>query len=74
MKRRGLVMFPAAALAFATVAAAQQSGPLSVGTAAPDFALAGATKDGVLPKAMHLKDFRGQTVVLAFFYKARTKG
>jgi peroxiredoxin Q/BCP len=41
---------------------------------APDFTLKGSTKDGLLPKPIHLADFRGQTVVLAFFPKARTKG
>jgi len=48
--------------------------PLAVGDEAPDFTLPAATKDGVSPKAAKLKDFRGQTVVLAFFYKARTGG
>ena len=45
-----------------------------VGEMAPDFTLKGSTKDGLLPKPIHLADFRGQTVVLAFFPKARTKG
>lgn len=45
-----------------------------VGDIAPDFTLPGSTKDGLLPKPIHLADFRGQTVVLAFFPKARTKG
>ncbi len=45
-----------------------------VGELAPDFTLKGSTKDGLLPKPIHLADFRGQTVVLAFFPKARTKG
>ena len=45
-----------------------------VGDFAPDFTLKGSTKDGLLPKPIHLADFRGQTVVLAFFPKARTKG
>jgi hypothetical protein len=45
-----------------------------VGTMAPDFALSGATRYGVLRDSIHLSDFRGKTVVLAFFYKARTKG
>jgi peroxiredoxin Q/BCP len=51
----------------------QDSGP-KVGDLAPDFTLKGATKDGLLAKPVHLADFRGQTVVLAFFPKARTKG
>jgi peroxiredoxin Q/BCP len=41
---------------------------------APDFAVAGATRYGVLRDSVRLSDFRGQTVVLAFFPKARTKG
>ncbi len=48
--------------------------PLAVGAEAPDFALSAATQNGVSPQAAKLKDFRGQTVVLAFFYKARTGG
>lgn len=46
----------------------------AVGTVAPDFALPGATRYGVLRNPIHLSDFKGKTVVLAFFYKARTKG
>jgi peroxiredoxin Q/BCP len=45
-----------------------------VGAMAPDFALSGATRYGLLARAVKLSDFRGQTVVLAFFPKARTKG
>jgi len=48
--------------------------PLAVGAPAPDFALPGATRFGVLSQPVHLSDFRGKTVVLAFFYEARTKG
>ena len=67
-----------AALGLGSGAVAQekptQPTPIAVGTTAPDFALKGATKDGVLPDPVKLSDYRGQTVVLAFFYKARTKG
>jgi peroxiredoxin Q/BCP len=45
-----------------------------VGLAAPDFSLAGATRFGTLRNPVKLSDYRGQTVVLAFFPKARTKG
>jgi thioredoxin-dependent peroxiredoxin len=45
-----------------------------VGTLAPDFALPGATRYGTLRDSVRLSDFRGKTVVLAFFYRARTKG
>lgn len=48
--------------------------PLAVGSQAPDFTLAGATRYGVLSRPVHLSDFKGKTVVLAFFYEARTKG
>jgi len=48
--------------------------PLAIGTAAPDFTLPGATRYGVLRTPIHLSDFKGRTVVLAFFYKARTRG
>jgi thioredoxin-dependent peroxiredoxin len=48
--------------------------PLEVGAVAPDFALSGATRYGVLKEPVHLSEFKGKTVVLAFFFKARTKG
>lgn len=41
---------------------------------APDFTIAGATRYGLLRDSVRLSDFRGQTVVLAFFIRARTKG
>jgi cytochrome oxidase Cu insertion factor (SCO1/SenC/PrrC family) len=53
--------------------AAQQQSP-EVGAMAPDFTVTGATRYGLLAKPVHLSDFRGKTVVLAFFYNARTKG
>ena len=48
--------------------------PLEVGAVAPDFTLSGATRYGVLKNPIHLSDFKGKTVVLAFFFKARTRG
>lgn len=53
---------------------AQQSPPLEIGAVAPDFSLPGATRYGVLADPVRLSDYKGKTVVLAFFYKARTKG
>jgi peroxiredoxin len=53
---------------------AQQSPPLEIGAVAPDFSLPGATRYGVLAKPVRLSDLRGKTVVLAFFFKARTSG
>ncbi len=48
--------------------------PLEVGTEAPAFALPGATAEGMTPELVQLSDFEGKTVVLAFFFKVRTKG
>ena len=71
-----------AALILATVAsagAAQEPAaavppPPAVGQVAPDFSLPGATRYGLLASPVKLSDFRGKTVVIAFFYQARTKG
>jgi hypothetical protein len=52
---------------------APPAGP-AVGDPAPDFSLTAATRYGLLREPVRLSDLRGQTVVLAFFYKARTKG
>jgi AhpC/TSA family len=63
------------ALALAAVPLAAQSGSYpAVGQPAPDFSLAAATRQGVRLNPVRLGDYRGKTVVLAFFYKARTKG
>jgi len=48
--------------------------PLALGTMAPDFALVGATRYGILQDTIRLTQFRGKTVVLAFFFRARTSG
>jgi peroxiredoxin Q/BCP len=48
--------------------------PLEVGAVAPDFAMPGATRFGTLKNPVRLSDFKGKTVVLAFFFKARTRG
>lgn len=45
-----------------------------VGEMAPDFEFTGITRYGKLANPQKLSDFRGQTVVLAFFPKARTRG
>ena len=55
-------------------AGAQESGLLAVGEMAPDFALPGATRYGVLDQPVQLSDYRGETVVLAFFFRVRTRG
>ena len=66
----GAVVWAATA---APAVAQQEQGP-GVGQPAPDFALVAATSAGVAKAPVSLKDFKGKTVVLAFFYKARTKG
>lgn len=55
-------------------ARAQDSIPLTVGQPAPDFVLPVATREGVGKDPLRLSELKGQTVVLAFFYQARTKG
>ncbi len=78
MKRVTLALAVALLAGAAPAAGAQEAPkgpePLQVGAAAPDFALPGATRYGVLRNPIRLSDFKGKTVVLAFFYKARTKG
>jgi thioredoxin-dependent peroxiredoxin len=75
MSRLSLALtLPLVAALAAPAAPAQEPAPLEVGATAPDFTLPGATRYGVLKAPVHLSDFKGKTVVLAFFYKARTKG
>ena len=79
---RRAIALAAVALLAATSANAQQQQPAAapktpppaVGVMAPDFSLPGATRYGVLQKPASLSDYRGKTVVLAFFFRARTKG
>lgn len=54
-------------------AAQPEPGP-KVGDVAPDFSLRGATRAGLLAAPVSLAKFKGQTVVVAFFPKARTTG
>ncbi len=75
-----LVLGLALAASAAAPARAQQPVPADVmptpevGTMAPDFTISGGTRYGLLKNPIRLADFRGKTVVLAFFYRARTKG
>jgi hypothetical protein len=69
----------AAVLAVAAPMAEAQEGPavpepLEVGAMAPDFSIPGATRHGVLAEPVTLKEYEGKTVVLAFFFRARTRG
>lgn len=72
-----LMLAALAALAAAPVAAQEPvpaTPPLEIGAVAPDFTLPGATRYGVLREPVRLSDFKGKTVVLAFFFRARTRG
>jgi len=71
---RPLVLLMLAVLAAPALAQEPATPPLDVGAVAPDFTMPGATRYGVLAQPIHLADFKGKTVVLAFFYRARTKG
>ena len=69
-----LVVIPCSVLRGQQPAApAPDVGP-KVGEMAPDFEFTGITRYGKLANTQKLSDFRGQTVVLAFFPKARTRG
>jgi hypothetical protein len=57
----------------AAPAPAMALGP-AVNDVAPNFTLPGATRYGLLKTPVSLADYRGRTVVLAFFFQARTKG
>ena len=67
-------LFVAAAPAAGAQEAPKAPEALQVGADAPDFALPGATRFGLLKASVHLSDFKGKTVVIAFFFKARTRG
>ncbi len=77
--RRSVFAVAGAALVAAAPAARAQNPPapppvLDTGTVAPDFTLPSATRFGVLRDPVRLSSFRGRTVVLAFFIRARTRG
>lgn len=78
MRRCAGMLLVALTLMFAAVpvsASAQEAPePLEIGAVAPDFELPAASRDGVLEEPVRLSDFEGKTVVLAFFFKARTPG
>ncbi len=80
---RGSLFALAGAVVVAAAPAARAQNPpaaapaltvLDTGVVAPDFSLTGATRFGILREPVRLSDFRGKTVVLAFFFKARTRG
>ena len=61
---------------FVQPAAAQADAPamIAVGEMAPDITVPGAPRYGVLQDPVRLSDLRGEVVVIAFFFRARTPG
>ncbi len=53
---------------------AQEMDWLPVGAEAPNVEFEAATRYGALAESVSLSDFRGETVVLAFFFRVRTRG
>ena len=45
-----------------------------VGTIAPDIQVGGATRYGLITEPVRLSQFRGNTVVLAFYFRVRGGG
>jgi hypothetical protein len=72
--KRGTILAAALVAFGVSSACAQQTPPLEVGAIAPDFALPGSTRYGLLRAPVRLSDFRGKTVILAFYYRSRTRG
>jgi len=52
----------------------EESALISIGEVAPNFSLPGATRYGILQDPIQLSDLKGEVVVLAFFFRARTRG
>ena len=72
---RFVAVFAVAAIV-PSIAGAQAAAltPLKVGEMAPDFTVTVVTANGVAAKPFKLSEHKGETVVLAFFPKARTSG
>ncbi len=75
MRRWAVVSLMAGALSVGVPDAteAQENQFLAEGSMAPDIEMVGATRYGVVGD-LSLSSFRGETVVLAFFFRARTRG
>jgi len=80
-RRVSLALFTSAALSLVAVAssgaqatAMSAATALKVGDMAPDFSVTTVTSAGVEARKFKLSEHRGETVVLAFFPKARTSG
>jgi peroxiredoxin Q/BCP len=78
--KRSQLFAVAATVALAGSIGAQGTPPATaspapeVGTMAPDFSVPASREGALLPKGIRLSELRGQTVVIAFFPAARTRG
>ena len=71
----GALVLLASGRAAAQAAPAQEGSVfLAVGTMAPDFQVQGATRYGLIAQPIRLSQFRGKTVVLAFYFRVRGGG
>lgn len=68
------LLFAAALSAPPGLSAQADAQYLAPGSAAPEVAFEAATRWGPLANRVQLSDFRGKTVVVAFFPAARTRG
>lgn len=77
MTRSQTLVLSSAFLAVASASLAQQpaaqAAPPAVGDMAPDFTIKGVIATGPVADKK-LSDYRGKTVVLWFFVRARTRG
>ena len=60
--------------ALANAAAQDEQHFLAVGGMAPNIEVIGATRYGILAEPVKLNYYHGKTVVIAFFFRARTRG
>jgi peroxiredoxin Q/BCP len=74
MKNAFFLAMLAGGIALGAPVDARAQGLLAVGEMAHDFELPGATRYGALAEPVRLSDYRGETVVLAFFFRVRTPG
>ena len=74
MALSGLLVLATSVAAPMGLEAQDPPGFLPVGEMAPDITVTGATRYGVLEEDITLESLRGETVVLAYFFKSRTGG
>ena len=70
----GFACVAAVSVVPASLFAQDAAAALAVGNVAPDFTVKSVNAAGVIAKPFKLSEHKGETVVLAFFPKARTSG